>query len=475
MRLREMVRRLPYPVRQGIKYAYSVLPSRVRLGRVFWETYNFLQESQWWSLEKLKEYQISQLRKLIQHAYENVPYYRGIFEECDLKPTDIGSLEDLCRLPFLSKSIIEKQKTAFISKIHDPNKLEPAHTGGTTGSPLHFWVEKGVTRLKERAFFERFWRWHGYNSWRDRCVLIRGAYDLGERVEFDPVENCLHLINPVILPQKIKRYVDIIQKFQPKVIRGYPSLLWAFAHFLNKYEIKVNLSSLNVIFCHSEKIYDFQREEISRAFNCKCVDHYGHNEMLALFQKCEINNEYHITMEYGVVEIIGLDGKPVRTGDRYGEIVATGFNNYAFPMIRYKTGDWVILSENQTLCACGRDYPRIKDIIGRSGDFILTPSGRLISPIDLEFAIRFIKNFKDVQIVQLERDFIEIQIVPEEFFQEEEGKRFAEAVKARIGENVQIKVSIINAIKRPFSQKQRFVQSEISREFLGLKREGGEK
>jgi len=474
MTLREIVKRLPYPVRQGIKYVYGMLPPRVRYGRVFWETYNFLQESQWWSREKLEEYQMQQLSKLLHHAYANVPYYRRVFDERGLKPKDIRSVEDLGQLPLVSKSDIQERKQDFVSVAHAPHRLEPAHTGGTTGSPLHFWYEKGITNSKERAFVERMWQWHGYNSWKDRSMILTGVYQLGERIEFNPVEKCLILANPVFTPQKVKQYIKVIEKFQPKVLRGYPSLLWALAHFINRYEMKIKAPSLEVIFCNSEKVYDFQREEIRTAFGCKVVDFYGHNERLALLSKCELNSEYHIIMEYGIVEVIGPDGLPVSGGKMCGEIVATGFNNYAFPLIRYRTGDWVILSQDSTPCACGRAYPRIKDVIGRSGDFILTPSKRLISPTNIEFAIRFMKNFKDVQIVQLQTDLIEIQIVPDQGFSKDEGERFAEAVKARIGEDIQIRLTITDAIERPFSQKRRFVKSEISREFLGLKTNNNE-
>jgi len=468
MMLREMVKHLPYPVKQGIKYAYGMLPPHIRYGRVFWETYNFLQESQWWTQEKLEEYQMFQLQKLLNHAYKNVPYYRRIFDKLGLKPKDIQSIDDFRQLPLLSKSDIMNQEQDFVSLTHK-NRLEPAHTGGTTGSPLHFWYEKGVTRAKERAFFERMWQWHGYNSWKDRSVIIMGAYKLGERIEYNPIEKNLFIINPSFTLHKIRHYIEIIRKFQPKVIRGYPSLIWLFAHFINQYEMRVKIPSLKVVFCNSEKVYGFQRKEISNAFGCKVIDHYGHNEMLALLQKCELNKEYHVIMEYGIIEILGSDGSPIHDNWSYGEIVATGFNNFAFPMIRYRTGDWVILAEHQKSCECGRAYLRIKEVIGRSGDFILTPSERLVSPTTIEFAIRFMTNFKDVQIIQLQRDVIEIQIVPDRLFREEEGNKFAEAVRARIGENIQISVKITEAIERPLSKKKRFIVSDISREFLGLR------
>lgn len=82
MSLRELAkRRLPYPAKQVLKDIYGAIPPRFRCDRVFWPTYNFLQESQWWSWEELQGYQMQQLEKLLKHAYENVPYYRKVFDE----------------------------------------------------------------------------------------------------------------------------------------------------------------------------------------------------------------------------------------------------------------------------------------------------------------------------------------------------------------------------------------------------------
>jgi len=92
---------LPYPLKQGLKYVYGAIPLPIRYGKVFRETYAFLQESQWWSRERLEEYQLQKLSKLLYHAYENVPYYRKVFDERGLKPTDIRDFKDLQMLPYL--------------------------------------------------------------------------------------------------------------------------------------------------------------------------------------------------------------------------------------------------------------------------------------------------------------------------------------------------------------------------------------
>ena len=101
MALREIVKQLPYPMQQSVRYSYSLIPPRIRYGRVFWETYNFLQKSQWWSKERLEEFQMLQLNKLLNHAYENVPYYRRILMKG--LPKDI---KDLRLTSYFDKEII---------------------------------------------------------------------------------------------------------------------------------------------------------------------------------------------------------------------------------------------------------------------------------------------------------------------------------------------------------------------------------
>ena len=93
--LKQFTASLPHPLKHGLKYVYGAIPLPIRYGKVFRETYAFLQESQWWSREQLEAYQLEQLSKLLHHAYENVPYYRKVFDERGLKPKDIQDFKDL--------------------------------------------------------------------------------------------------------------------------------------------------------------------------------------------------------------------------------------------------------------------------------------------------------------------------------------------------------------------------------------------
>ena len=128
----------PHPIMQSLKHIYGSIPLPIRYGRLFRETYSFLQESQWWSKNRLEQYQLQQLDKLLCHAYENVPYYRKIFDEQGIKPKDIHNLNDLKKIPLLTKHILKTETNQFVARNYKKAQLLQARTSGSTGSPLNF-------------------------------------------------------------------------------------------------------------------------------------------------------------------------------------------------------------------------------------------------------------------------------------------------------------------------------------------------
>lgn len=183
-------------------------------------------------------------------------------------------------------------------------------------------------------------------------------------------------------------------------------------------------------------------------------------------QQCEACQDYHIIPEYGLVEFVGRDGLPVKEGESEGEIVATGFGSYAFPMIRYRTGDWALLSTAPRPCACGRSYPTVKEIIGRSGDYILSPSGSLHSPTVLEYVMRDSPSCKDLQIVQTGRDALEVRIVPDEGFAIEDANEFAALLLRLIGEPMATRIVLMDDLGRAAHGKYRLVESPVAQDYL---------
>ena len=372
------MKKLPYSAKQSAKYLYGAIPPRFRYGKTFWKTYNFLQESQWWSRARLHDYQMQQLNKLLHHVYENVPYYRKIFDERGLTPKDFQGLQDLKKLPYLTKEIIRENLHGLIAQNYPKSKLEYARTGGTISVPLGFYVEKSITNAKEFAHIVTQWNRVGFKI-GDKRVILKGRFPYASREKFwkyDPLEKTLSLSSIHMSDETLPRYIKKIRNFQPDFLHVYPSTITVLAKFIKEKNIE-HFPTVKAVLCASEILHPWQRQLLSKIFQCRVYDHYGHSEMTVLAGQCEKNLDYHIVPEYGFVELIGNDGFPVEKENESGEIIATGFNNFAMPFIRYKTGDIAVCSK-QT-CSCGRNYPLLKKIDGRKQDYFVNNTGSLIT------------------------------------------------------------------------------------------------
>ena len=258
MSLRELAkRRFPSPAKQGLKYIYSAIPPRLRYGKIFWDTYNFLQESQWWNKEKLEEYQMQQLSRLLRHAYENVPYYRRAFDERAIKPKDVQDFHDLRKLPYLTRGIIRENLPDLVARNYPKSKLEYVTTGGSTGIPLGFYWERGVTNPKEHAFIRMLWNRVGYRT-ANRCVVLRGytvqSARKGKFWRYDPLNKNLILSSFHMTNELLPDYVAKIREFGPDFIQAYPSVIAIMTRFMKRNRIEP-FGTVKAVICTSEKLY----------------------------------------------------------------------------------------------------------------------------------------------------------------------------------------------------------------------------
>ena len=170
---KNFLKKLPYPIRQGFRYTCGTLPLPMQYGKIFRKTYTFLNESQWQDKAKLKNYQLHQLQKLLQHAYTHVPYYQNVFNESGLKPNDFQSVNDLSKLLFLTKDIVRESSEGLIAKNYPKRKLYYVTTSGSTGNPLGLFWDRTLSTPKELAFVWRQWNWAGF-KFGDKRVVLRG-------------------------------------------------------------------------------------------------------------------------------------------------------------------------------------------------------------------------------------------------------------------------------------------------------------
>jgi phenylacetate-CoA ligase len=428
---------------------------RVKLGE--------FEKMQWYSLDELKEYQNEKLKILIKHCYENVPYYKTLMHERKLKPADMSSVDDLHKLPILTREDIRNNSSMLIARNYTPSKLILGRTSGTTGSPLQFFYDNEVCLMKNVVDWRQK-RWAGVNP-GDRVALFLGRVIVPITQKKPPFWRSNWILNHLFFSsfhmsgENIDKYVDRLEKFKPKAIEAYPSTAYIIARFLLS---RNKTLPLKAVFTSSETLFPQQREAIEKAFECKVFDFYGMAERVVFATECEAHEGHHLNMDFGVTEILAKNDQPISAGEM-GRIVATSLHNYGMPLVRYQSND--ISSIRPKKCSCGRGFPLMEDVTTKDEDIITTKDGRLISSSILTHPFKPMHNVAESQIIQEDREHIKIKIVKRPKYQEKDTQYLLDEFKKRVGEDMKIEIEFVESIPRTKAGKFRWVISKVPLEF----------
>ncbi len=450
--LGKMYRKSPKPMKVIFEKVHSKIPFPYVYGFKFAKYYKWLMKTQWLSLEKLEEIQNERLRMTIKHAYENVPYYRRIFDERGLMPKDIQTKEDLRLLPILTKNDVRRHFERLVAKNFRRYKPILSHTSGSTGIPMKFYLDRN-NLIWERAFISRHWAWMGYFPIEKQAVL-RGKIPNSKKY-FLIEGNNLILSSFLLNVKTLNKFVNKILEFNPKLVRGYPSTLQSFARLLKeKHLFSIRPKAIQT---SSETLFPHMREEIEDVFKCKVYDLYGNGEHVSMISECS-KGRYHTNPEYGIIEFLNEKGDKAKNGE-LGKIVCTGLNNFSMPFIRYNVGDIAVKTSKK--CSCKRGLPLVGSLEGRIDDMIITPDRRMIPPAGMTLAFRFCENIKQCQLVQIKKDELIINIVKYDQYGDKDHKFMLNEVRKRIGNEMKVTVNFVDDIPRTKAGKLRFVVSEV--------------
>ncbi|MDD3933166.1 MAG: phenylacetate--CoA ligase family protein [Methanoculleus sp.] len=436
--------------------ALGILPSY----NIYKKTYTLLRQSRQWSREELAAYQAEALSRLLDHAYENVPYYRRVFEERGLVPGDIQTPEDLALLPFLTREDLQKSLPDLKARNYPETAFEYVTTGGSTGIPVGFYYEKGASRAREWAFMKTQWDRVGYR-FSDRCVVLRG-YIVGSARDETFWKKTLFgrwllMSSHHMTEETLPAYIDRIRTFRPGFIQAYPSMAVILARYMVEHGVEP-FPTVKAVLCGSENLYPWQRSLLAEAFGCRVFSWYGNSEQTVLAGECEESTHYHIFPEYGIVELIGRDGRPVERPGAMGEVVATNLTNFVCPLIRYRTMDLAVLGKSP--CTCGRNYPLLERVEGRVQDFIVTSKGELLSGITMNIDTDAFDNVKQFQFYQERVGEVILNIVKKPAFSDLDADYLRREVGRSCGDDVTITIRYVDNIPLTARGKYRyFVQN----------------
>jgi phenylacetate-CoA ligase len=433
-----------------------VLPlSDLITGQSVTKYFRFLQNSQWWSTEKLREFQEKRLRQLIKHSVESVPYYRELFINYNIKIDDIRNIEDLKKIPILNKKTIKKEGVErFKSTAYPENHSVKMSSSGSTGEPLFYLTTKEAYSVNIASNL-RGWYWMGYRLADKYIKLSQNPRKNPIKRLQDYFSNNLYLATNPLIDSNFEHILRQIERYQPKVIRCYPDPLLFLARY-KKHNPHFAYSPL-AITTTGNTLFPETRNEIEEAFGCKIFDSYSCEGNSTVFE-CPNHSCYHSTEEYGISEIIDEFGNPVTKG--IGKLISTDLWNLKHPFIRYDTQDYVEVDNEP--CLCGREHLRILRILGRDNDVLVMPNGR-------RFIVHNFTGFFQTDIPEINSSIDQFQVVKtnnEVIFKLVVNRSYnrdvAEFIKNYWTSELQfdVKIEIVPSIPLTKSGKRRFIFHE---------------
>ncbi len=445
---------LPVWMQNALLSAYGLSLRGRRYGGVHQAALAELRQTQWLPAPDLQRLQLGRANAALESAAEAVPWY---------KPLRAGGksalryLEQLRELPTVSKDEVRRHLADFVSDTSRKGKLLEVHTGGTTGTPLTVYCDR-PTLQRNYAFFARLREWAGVADGARVATfagrtIVRPNQTRPPYWRHNAAGNAVLYSSYHIGAATIPDYVAHLSRWKPALIDSYPSSLEPIARHVVAHGID-SIRPVAVI-TSSETLSVEVRRLFVEAFRAPVFDHYGGGEMAAFISQCE-RGSYHVNSEFGIVEVL-RDGAPAAAGE-IGEITATGFINPVMPLIRYRTGDLAVLGDEG--CACGRAYPIIATLVGRSDDVVITPDGRRVGRLDPIF--KAVSSFQESRIVQDAADHVRLEYVAESEVSDVERATLLRELGNRLGPTMRVDVVRVTAMPRTQRGKLRMVVNETT-------------
>ncbi|MFC1712121.1 phenylacetate--CoA ligase family protein [Candidatus Poribacteria bacterium] len=450
--------RSPYFIKSIIAGFYGWATFSKKNGQFYRDHLNRLSESQWFSTQELLNLQEEKTLKFIEYAYNHIPYYRELFQQNDLVPSDIRCLNDIRKIPILTKETVRQDLERLFSEDFGKKDLIWAHTSGTTGKALELCLSKECFQ-REYAFTWLHRSWGGVDRKNDKIVTFAGHPVVPiDRIKppfwtYNLYERQLLCSSYHLSKDNLAYYARKLDEFQPDFIHGYPSSIYLVSRYLLEHGI--NTIRPKCVVTASETIFDYQRQEIESAFGCRLLMWYGNTEMCANIVECP-DGGLHIKHEHSHVEFLDESNEPVKSGGE-GRMVCTGFGNYAMPLLRYEIGDVAIPIHRE--CSCGRGGYLVERVVGREEDYVVTPDGRLVGRLDHLFKDAL--NVVEAQLVQETTDKLLVRIVKRPGYSKEDEEAILSEAYNRLGNSIQIDLDYVDRIPRTSNGKLKFIISKI--------------
>lgn len=331
---------------------------------------NYFQESiECASREEIERIQLERLQKQVKHVYANVPYYRNLMDQKNVKPEDIKTLKDLAKLPFLSKADLRDNYPDGLLAVPKSEVRRIQSTSGTTGKrviafytahDLDVWAECCARAIvaaggtKDDVVHVSY----GYGLFTGGMGLHAGSYKVGS----------------MTLPMSsgnTERQIQFMRDLGSTILCCTPSYAAYIGETIKEMGLTLDDIKLKAGIFGAEPWTENMRRDIEKSLGIKAYDIYGLTELCGpgVSFECSDQHGMHINEDHFIAEIIDPDTGEVLPYGEKGELVLTSIDKEAFPLIRYRTRDICILKPEK--CPCGRTHVRMSKPMGRSDDMLI--------------------------------------------------------------------------------------------------------
>lgn len=427
----------------------AVLPESISAHyREYYQFRESIKQSRDYVDNQWNEFQYSKLKEIIHLCWDHIEGYRRHWGNAGFHPDQFQSLEDIARIPLLTKDIVRTDPEIFINPRETRRFLHKS--GGSTGVPFQFYEPVNARNI-EKAFMHEIWsRFYPDISLKTRATIIRGKIIKNE-IRYDPMLGLI-LSSFNITSENVRNFLKAIDRYKTPLLHAYPSSLYFMARIMKKHGMKCN-HSFSAIMLGSEKLYDFQKDTIQEIFKAPVCHWYGQAEQVVLAGNRQDDNLFHTEPMYGYAEVITKEGKTAMAGES-GEIIGTGFWNTVTPLVRYKTLD---RAETETDFA-GKGV--LRTIYGRMQDVVVSKSGALLSLVGLAPVMAQYNEIENFRFVQEEPGKLRLLIIPaQEVYDGPES--VARGVGNALGKGFELSIEEVSEIKSSPAGKNTFLDQGL--------------
>lgn len=435
---------------------------RRRFGGIYEPTLRAFKERESFTKMHFEQYQTQQLRRLLIHAFETVPYYQKAFKLLGFNTLSLQRFEiyDLPRLPFLEKSTLRTLGTSDLLSRKPEAKGCFFSSSGSTGTPTQILFSPAMHQRVSAATEARVRHWAGLSQ-HDPRGMIGGRRVLPEGTGKAPfyrynfVEKQTYFSAYHIAAANVPDYLQGMLKHRVAYMTGYAMSNFFLARFLEESGLEV--PQLKAVLPSSEKLSPEMRATFQRVYGCKTFDAWGSVESCGIVSECE-HGRLHISPDVAILEFLYPNTGQAAAPGQLAEVVCTGLLNFDQPLIRYRIGDLMRLSAET--CPCGREMPVIQEIVGRMEDTVIGPDGREM--------VRFHNIFNGIgcivegQIHQQDYTHFEVKIVAGKPLNDCDRRLIHQRMCSQLG-NVRVEIQEIRHIPRGPNGKFKAVISNVER------------